>query len=179
MLHKKHISSSRCTFCSNAQYPLTRTNATKHVWGLVLYGAVGQGSEYKGLLRCFATSNTNLLIPIPCETYNPISICCKRDRNAAFSTASWKQGCSWGRKAAKRQEPILMSSSLRALTGAVCLGESVRDEYGHCSAAPPLESVHTVTAGRGAAQQLQGNTGHFNGLFVCSGDHRLRLTAAG
>lgn len=54
MLHKKHISSSRCTFCSNAQYPLTRTNATKHVWGLVLYGAVGQVSikdYYDVLLR--------------------------------------------------------------------------------------------------------------------------------
>lgn len=66
--------------------------------------------------------------------------------------------------------------------GAACLGETVRDEYGHCSAAPPLpslESVHTVTAGRGAAERLQGKTGQFNGLFVCSGDHRLRLTAAG
>ncbi len=86
-------------------------------------------------------------------------------------------------KEPKRQKLILMSSSLRALTGAVCLGESVRDEYGHCSAAPPLqpplESVHAVTAGRGAARRLQEDTGHFNGLFVYSGDHRLRLTAAG
>lgn len=149
------------------------------LWGqmqLMLYGVVcvvwqERIKDYYDVLLRQALSSS----PPPCAKHAILSAFAANVAVTQRLKSSWEEP--------KRQKPILMSSSFRVLMGAVCLGESVRDEYGLCSAAPPpqppLESVHTVTAGRGAARRLQGNTGHFNGLFVCSGDHRLRLTAAG